>query len=169
MRERWRPVVGYEGWYEVSDHGRVKRVRGGYRNAVAGRILKFDPTSRYARVVLVRNGKRRRTTAHQLVAAAFIGPCPEGHEVNHKDGNKKRNYARNLEYLTQADNNRHRCRVLGHIRGEDNPASRFTANDIRHMRKLAQRGESYSAVGRRFDTAHSVVRNIVLGRAWSHV
>ena len=90
MRERWRPVLGYEGLYEVSNLGRVRRVK----------II--EPTRKkhgYMQISLVdRNGKRRSFRLHRIVATAFV-PNPEGKpQVNHRDENPENNRASNLEW-----------------------------------------------------------------------
>lgn len=103
MSENWKPIAGYEGKYEISDLGRVKSlVRHGDTNS---RILK--PVLRKSGHLQVSlSGKTRKV--HQLVAVAFLGPCPDGMEICHKDGNPANNHASNLKYGTRADNARDR-------------------------------------------------------------
>lgn len=112
--ETWRPVVGFEGFYSVSDHGRVRRdIRG--KRTHAGRMISLVPTSaEYFNVTLTKPGGTRMCRyVHQLVANAFHGPCPPKHEVNHKDGNRVNNRPANLEYVTHSENVRHAIYVLG--------------------------------------------------------
>ena len=79
--ERWLPVVGYEGLYEVSSYGNVWSAP---RATTKGGLLKHIPDKRnYQYVTLTRNGKQRRAQVHCLMLAAFVGPCPEGQEVRH--------------------------------------------------------------------------------------
>ena len=113
--ETWRPVVGYEDWYSVSDHGRVKgRGRDWSHTATPRYILKPSPDSKgYPMVTLCHPRSTRKT--HRLVAAAFIGPCPPGLQVNHKNGVKADNRPSNLEYVTPKENIRHAIDVLGVI------------------------------------------------------
>lgn len=109
----WREVVEYPGYF-VSSIGDVR--------GRSGRILKQGHHSAgYLSVGPVRDGKNVTTLVHRLVAAAFIGPIPAGHEVNHIDGNKKNNRAENLEYVTRRGNMSHARRIgLWDNRGEKN-------------------------------------------------
>ena len=89
MREKWLSVVGYEGLYEVSNLGRIRRIR----------IV--EPTRKkhgYMQVSLKSStGARKSLRVHRIVAEAFI-PNPEGKpQVNHKDENPENNRADNLE------------------------------------------------------------------------
>lgn len=113
--ENWLPVIGYEGTYDVSDLGRVRRVgratrsgkgRGG--GARIGRILRTQVVhGGYRTVHLWLAGSQKVHLVAGLVAEAFIGPRPIGREVNHIDGVKKNNAAANLEYLTRSENLTH--------------------------------------------------------------
>jgi hypothetical protein len=109
----WKPVVGFEGWYEVSSSGHVKRSRPG-NGTSAGRILKPFTWSRgYQGVRLSRGTPESRTQAllQKVVAEAFIGPRSPGLTINHKDGNKRNNHAENLEYMSGWDNLEHAYRT----------------------------------------------------------
>ena len=120
MQEEWRDIIGYEGIYEVSDLGRVKRVSAG-RGTKGGilkpgvRVCKWNTGEvRYNHVVLSFKGKTETRPVHRLVAEAFI-PNPENKRtVNHKDGNGENNYVGNLEWATQCEQELHKWYVLGH-------------------------------------------------------
>src|SRR6185437_15261816 len=75
---QWRPVTGYEGIYEVSSHGDVRRVDR-YGDAESGRPLSQKPINRYRRIGLWRNNQERTFLVHVLVAKAFIGAPPTAH------------------------------------------------------------------------------------------
>lgn len=102
-QEEWRPAPGWEGWYDVSNLGRVRRVRG----VTAGRIVSMRPLPNgYLTVALSRPGKAQTRAVHRLVALAFLGPCPPGMEIDHKDNDRANPAASNLQYLTHLDNMR---------------------------------------------------------------
>jgi hypothetical protein len=111
-QEQWRPVGGHEGWYEVSDHGRVRsiprvRQRGnGSPMSLQGRVLKGipDPDGYLYVTVSHADGHRRRRPIHQLVLAAFVGPMPQGQETRHLDGDPANNRLENLCYGTSLEN-----------------------------------------------------------------
>ena len=100
--ETWISVPDYEGLYEVSSTGLVQSIA---RATTRGGPMKFIGDGRgYQFVSLTRAGKQRRYSVHGLVAAAFIGPRPEGLVVRHLDGDPGNNWAYNLAYGTQAEN-----------------------------------------------------------------
>ena len=102
MIEEWRPIVGYEGLYEVSSYGRVRSVdRYDNRNCVRkSKVLSLLKKSEYGyiQVNLSYNGKLYKKYVHRLVAQAFI-PNPDNlPEVNHIDEDKTNNRVDNLEF-----------------------------------------------------------------------
>lgn len=101
--EQWRWIPGYEGSYEVSDQGRVRSWMP-WLNTTPPRILATPLCVGYPRVTLRRDGQQRCRTVHSLVMEAFVGPCPEGHEVRHLDGNRANPVLTNLAYGTAAEN-----------------------------------------------------------------
>lgn len=118
LNERWVPIHGYEGRYEVSDHGRVRSVAR-YRRGKAGamvpmleRVMRLHTKKRkesgrtlpYQEVHL-RDGSSREVRAkaflvHRLVAQAFVGELFEGCHVDHIDGNHGNNHYTNLRILS---------------------------------------------------------------------
>jgi hypothetical protein len=114
--EQWKPVVGYEGLYEVSDQGRVRSLPGERWNGQAvhcfkGRILKPQSKSRYLHVALSKDGVVKCVRIHQLVANAFLTPCPgvQGkhsycYQIDHINNNSRDNRACNLQWLTGYEN-----------------------------------------------------------------
>lgn len=108
MQEVWKDIVNYEGIYQVSNLGNVRRI---YKNKT--KILK--PSNRlYYDVDLSKKCNHKRQAIHRLVALHFVpNPNPKVCvEVNHKDGNKHNNNADNLEWVSQQQNALHSQVVL---------------------------------------------------------
>ena len=111
-QEIWKPIVGYEGYYEVSNFGRIKSVsrvvmmKNGAARPIKEKMLHPRPQkSGYMNVTLSRDCKPNRLRVHRLVAEAFV-PNPDNlPEVNHKDENKANNHADNLEWCDRRYNN----------------------------------------------------------------
>jgi len=96
MTERWAKIKGYTDRYSVSTEGKVFS----YNRA---KILKHQKSKRggyYPFVNLYKDGKRKNFTVHGLVAAAFLGKRPRGHEIHHKDEDRSNPALSNLEYIT---------------------------------------------------------------------
>ena len=120
MTEIWKDVVGYEGYYQVSNLGRVRsldRIASNGRK-IKGKILstKVNTPPYYPRVSLSVNGKMKLVQVHRLVAQAFVyNPDPEHKtQVGHKDESRTNNRADNLEWVTPKENSNmplHRERV----------------------------------------------------------
>lgn len=95
-REEWRPVAGYEGFYEVSNLGNVRKVQQMMRPA--------DNGHGYLRVNLTKDGKTTTYYVHRLVAKAFCGNADDSKSVNHINHVTTDNRAVNLEWLSQKEN-----------------------------------------------------------------
>ena len=109
--EEWRPVVGYEGLYEVSSHGRVKRVtsrvwnRKGYWLTRKERVLKLGrDQDGYLHVTLSKEGKCLTQKVHRHVLKAFVGSPPDGALTRHLNGVRDDNRLENLAWGTDAEN-----------------------------------------------------------------
>ncbi len=101
--EIWKPVVGYEGLYEVSNLGNVRSIRwrGGHKTH---NIFQRVNGNGYYDLVLIRNKTTKYVTVHRLVARAFL-PNPEGKKcIDHIDGNRLNNRVENLRWCTYKEN-----------------------------------------------------------------
>jgi hypothetical protein len=146
---KWKPIKGYEGFYEVSNDGLVKslerrvpyRIKG-YTRRQKERIMKpSEDGYGYPFVILNRGGKGKTRKVHQLVAETFIGK-EKGKQVNHKDGNTRNNHVDNLEYVTPKENTWHAITELGHRRdGEHHWHSKVINEDVKKMRKMYKTGD----------------------------
>lgn len=95
MDEIWKPVVGYEGLYEVSNFGQVR--------TISGKLMKcYYNRKGYKRICLSKSGKRKNFLIHRLVMAAFKGASDM--QIDHIDGDKDNNTLSNLEYVSNIEN-----------------------------------------------------------------
>lgn len=174
--EKWRDIVGYEGWYQVSNLGRVKRVKSG-PNTYTGRILKTFSSRGYPMVWLYKDGKSDAVSVHTLVLEAFGNSRPSGYECNHKNGDKSDNRMENLEWVTHSENMKHAYRVLGrrqggqeNRKGENNNNARQTTQEVLKIRELYEAGEhTQRELGKMFGCSDVNICYIVNRRTWKHV
>lgn len=166
--EAWCPVLGYEGLYEISDLGRVRRSAGG-PGARAGRILRPQANhDGYLLVCLSREGVIIRHSIHRLVAEAFLGPCPAAREVNHINGTKADNRRVNLEWVTHDENQRLAAAAGLYICGEQHCNAKLTVAEVRVIR--SNRGIiSQRQLGRTFGVSHATIGQIQAGRRWKGI
>lgn len=113
-REHWVPIDGYEGWYEISDKGRVRSVDRWITSKnedkprfYKGQIMKFRYHNGYTMVNLNKNKKMKEFYVHRLVIENFTLHPKHKKWVNHKDGRKWNNELSNLEWCTPKENNDH--------------------------------------------------------------
>jgi hypothetical protein len=150
--ETWR--LTHDPSYEVSNVGRVRSLIG------RGRILRPGISKKLGYpTVVFRPG--RTQYVHQLVATAFLGPCPTGQEVRHKDDDRANARADNLEYGTRADNVMDKC-----LRNKS--GKKLNIAVIHEIRALRQIYSQY-ALARMFGVSRSSIADIDAGRSWAHV
>lgn len=110
MLEEWRDIEDYEGLYQVSNFGRIKRMRfiNNMYNFPQERIMKKSlKTNGYEIVRLSKRGVKTTFMVHRLVAKAFIDNPSDYLEINHIDGNKTNNSVENLEWCSRSQNELH--------------------------------------------------------------
>lgn len=154
MIEQWKDIKGYEGYYQVSNTGKVRsleRIIKAYIKSqeyvtLKGRELKISLTTRrYPYVALTIDNKPKKYSVHRLMAEAFI-PNPDNKpQVNHKDGNKL-NFTdlNNLEWCTASENSQHAVNtgLLKCTVGDKNPKCKYTDEQIKEIFRLNQEGFS---------------------------
>lgn len=165
MIERWKPIIGYEGLYSVSNLGRVKSVQ-------SDRILKQATNQPYNTVSLNKNGIRKTYAVHKLVSKMFL-PNPLGLPIiNHKNENKRDNKVDNLEWCTAKYNTTYGTlpqRKSERTKGENNPQSKLTTEDVRRIRDLRSNGMSCSKISEIFGVCSDHIYQIVTKRRWKHI
>jgi len=166
--ERWRPIPDARG-YEVSNLGRVRSkdrvvVTSRGPRSVKGRVLKATPnTDGYLMV----NVGGRNQTVHRLVLAAFVGPCPDGQEARHLNGNRADNRLANLAWGTRAQNEADRERHGGVLFGVRHPNTRLTPADDRDILLQYEQGTPQRVLAARYGVGQATISR-ALRRAREH-
>ncbi len=124
----------------------------------------------YLLIVLIDpSGRHRSFRVHRLVLLAFVGPCPDGMEGCHNDGNRVNNKLGNLRWDTRAGNNNDKYAHGTDRRGEKTPGAKLTSDAIREIRRRRTNGESLKSLANEFGVGKPCICAIVKRRAWSHV
>jgi hypothetical protein len=175
----WRPVVGWEDLYEVSDRGQfrsfdrwVRTSRGNGVRLARGRSLKPMPDSRgRLHVVLCREGNRQSRWAHRLVLEAFAGPCPPGQEALHGPGGPGDNrWPENLHWGTHSENLMDKHRDGTALIGSRNHAAKLTEDAVRRMRtRYAAGGVTHQQLADEFGMHKGTIGRVLRGQRWQHV
>jgi len=165
--ERWLPVAEYEGFYEVSDLGRVRRLwRHHYK--ILKPVLTKDAC--HLRVHLCRDGVRRKVTVHTLVARAFLGPRPEGMQVCHGPGGSLDNRLVNLSFGSPSKNNgADRWRDDTIPAGERCSKAKLTNEIVLECRARVAAGESRVSMAKEFGVAPQAIARMIRGETWKNV
>ena len=157
MTLEWRSVsIDGETWpYEISNWGRIRRSKTGGRGGPAiGNPLSERLVGGYNQVALYRDGERKHVYVHGLVAVAFLGPRPDGYEVNHKDRNKLNNHIENLEFVTHKQNS---------LRGSEHPKAKLVESDVVDIRKRVD------AILNEYDISVWTLAAIARRENWRHI
>lgn len=169
--EEWRPTR-FAG-YLVSNLGRVrsldrKVLRGGVPIRRTGKILKPTPRGGYVRV---RINDNKDISVHTLVAEAFLGPCPEGLEINHKNLNRGDNVSSNLEYITRSANQLHAIENTGRVYpiGEAHPMAKCDAGTIVAAYEMVARGSTVGKAAAFYGIQRDALQRALSGKSWRHL
>lgn len=172
--EIWRPIVGYEGYYEVSSFGRVKRVKSitSHNRVRKEKIIspvKFS--NGYLFVDLCVRGIRKKKSIHRGVAIAFLSNPYNKEQVNHIDGNKLNNRLDNLEWSTSSENQKHSIRAcLRSAKGEKNSQNKLTEKEVNEIRGLLIDGKlAQLCIARIYNVSPSTISSIKHNKSWTHL
>lgn len=173
--EEWRPVVGYEGLYEVSSLGRIRgldRVSGNVRMVFRqGCILKQRPRRRDGRITvrLSKHGRSRPHQLHRVVLEAFVGSCPAGMECRHLNGKASDNRLSNLAWGTHTENIADRERHGQTMNGERHGRSKLNEMAVRVILRLRESGMKEADIAEYWGVSKGHINAICLGYAWKHL
>ena len=178
IQEIWRDVEGYEGYYKVSNFGRVKNLERKVKghpgiNTIKEKILKSQKQHGYRSVTFSVKNSPKLFLIHRLVAKAFL-PNPENKtQINHKDFDRSNNHVDNLEWATRIENVEH-AYIRGHYTiGEKNGMSVLTDAQVIQIKKILNKIEYNPKLKHkladRFGVKERTIRDIVFGRHWKNI
>jgi hypothetical protein len=181
--EVWKTIPGYEGYYEASSRGRVRSVARVIRREKnwfghpclvprKSRVLAPSRSRGRRHVTLSKGGLHKYVQVHQLVALVFLGPVPEGKQVNHRDGDPANNTVENLEYVTPSENQLHASRTGLMPVGERHHKATITPEVVRKIRRRLAEFSGHgacTAIGKQLGVSWRVVQHIKDGETWKHV
>ena len=166
MNETWKSAVGFEGFYEVSNLGRVRSVlrfitkSNGATMRIKERILKPRPQKSGHLLLWLRKDKKTyAVNVHRLVANAFLGPCPTGMECCHNNGIAWDNRAENLRWDTRSSNIKQayvdgRVPSIPNLRGLQHSCSKLDKDAVQQIRDSVL---SCAATARKFGVSPMTV------------
>lgn len=171
--EIWKSVVGYEGYYDVSNFGRVRSVdrfvlaRAGKLKRIRGKLCKQHNTVGRLTVNLSKDNKVKSFYVHRLVLEAFVGPCPEGMECCHfPDRDPSNNKLENLRWDTSKANSKdmlvHGTRMVG----EYHPCSKLNKEAISDILKRLELGEKQSDLACEYGVSSAAIIDIRKRITW---
>lgn len=177
MNEEWRPVVGFEGYYEVSSLGRVRSVDrlvsvkgrwGQEYRTYAGKVLAPQPTgtAKYLSVAIGRENRFVRRLIHTLVLHAFAGPPEPGDEARHLNCDNLDNRAENLAWGSRKTNREDSRREGTLAVGERIAQHKLTQEEVLAVRAMSGRHEDIAG---QFGVSRTQISRIKRKENWRHV
>lgn len=159
--EIWKDVVGFEGLYEVSNHGNV-------RNSVTKRLKQptKDKDSGRPFLLLWKNNQPKAVRVHRLVLFAFVGPNPPKYEGCHNDGNPWNNHVSNLRWDTTKANQEDRVKHGTSNRGERCAAAKLTEDQAI---AIIQDTRKQHVIAAEYGVMQNTISRIKSGKRWPHL
>lgn len=153
--EIWKDIEGWEGIYQVSNLGRIKKILGKKE-----KILSLYTTGGYYGVSFRKPNVHKHYRVHRLIAQAFI-PNPENKPfINHIDGNKKNNALSNLEWCTHQENITHAFRILEHGN------MKLSMEDVESIRNLEINSMNVKAISKQYNVDYQVVAHLLKNESY---
>ncbi|WBK39941.1 HNH endonuclease [PinkBerry-associated phage LS06-2018-MD08] len=173
MKEIWKDIKGYEGYYQISNLGRVKSLERKCKTNNSYRIKKEKilkggfTTKRYKHVTLLKNKITKTYQIHRLVAIAFIENLLNKETVNHKNGIKDDNRVENLEWMTYSENIKHAFDTgLKSLKGENHNQTKLKNEDIYYIRKSKKTIKELCDI---YNLSRKALENIINRKSWKHI
>jgi hypothetical protein len=168
----WRELPRFDGVYEISSDGRIRRAKNGAGGAYAGQELagQVDRLGYQRFNLRAPNGELKRISAHISVLEVFVGPRPDKFDASHKNGVKLDNRLENLCWESSSDNHR---RKLDHgtlVHSEKHKCSKLTTADVLNIRERLRSGERglKASLAREYGVSKTLIGWIEKRKAWPH-
>jgi hypothetical protein len=168
MEEIWKDVKDFEGLYQVSNLGNVKRLVS--KRVLAERLI-GSSIDRYGYVkrVLCKDGKMYFFTEHRLVANAFIPNDFNKPTVNHINGIKTDNKLDNLEWCTIKENNDHAINTgLKNLKGIKHHKCKLTEEQVREIKEIGF-SQTRMSLAKKYGVSRTSILGIIRGKFWKHI
>lgn len=174
MATEYRLIPGFGEAYRVGDDGSV------WSRKIAGRGVSLGQWHRmncekdrdgYLQIALY-GGAKRYYKVHRLVLECFVGPCPDGMQTRHLNGNPADNRRGNLKWDTPTNNVRDRVKHGTHFtpwKGELNHKGKLTEQKVREIRNKHADGQSQYSLARDYAVNSSTIHGIIHRKYWKHV
>lgn len=176
MQEVWKDIKGYEGYYQVSNLGRVKSLdrnihySNGYTRRHFGKMMRPHLNKGYLSVKLKKNTKAAHGKIHRLVAQSFIPQISlSKDQVNHIDGNKLNNRVDNLEWCTLQENHKHAGQLNLRPVGEKAGRAKLKRSQVIEVLNEYKKGEKRSEIAKKLGVSWSCINRIVQKKSWKHI
>ena len=166
----WKDIIGYEGIYQVSDIGQVKRISPS-QGTRPNKILSINIDNLgYLYVGLSKNKICKTYRIHRLVLLAFGDQQPSSkHECRHLDGCRTNNKYTNLSWGTRQENMQDAIKHGTATIGTKNANAKFTKNNIEQIRRLLSNGISNTSIAKQFNVSNSIISDIKLGKSYRDI
>jgi hypothetical protein len=168
MIEKWQKLDNFSR-YLFSDMGRIKALM--WKGSNIEKIMTPALSGGYYKTMLVRDdGKYVTRNIHKWIAECFLGPCPDGYEVNHINGIKTDNRIVNLEYTTRSGNIIHayKLNLLSRKVGEKNGMAKLTNEQVAEIREyVANCGKRYygrKELAKKYGVSECTIKEVVMHR-----
>lgn len=180
--EVWKDVIGYEGYYMVSDIGRIKSLErrvywtmpsGAPANRLHPERIKcqyFAGSRReYHYACFNVDGVKETRIVHRMLLEAFVGPCPTGMQACHNDGNPTNNTLTNLRWDTVSNNHADKKLHGTYLKGETAAGAKLTEQDVRDIRVRLAAGDKHIDIADDYPCTRDNISAINTGKSWRHV
>lgn len=163
MEEIWKDIEGYEGYYQVSNLGRVKSLR------TKKNLTPVSDNYGYQIVCLhSRSGTQKNHKIHRLVSFAFIPTDKKRPEVNHKNGIKTDNRVENLEWCSSSENKLHAFKLCLRNNKGENGSHKLKNEDVFFI-KYESKNIKASELAKQFKVSNATISLIRKGINWPHI
>ena len=168
MEEVWKDVKGFEGLYQVSNIGNVKRLisQRVFAERLIGRTI---DRYGYVKRVLSKDGKNNHFTEHRLVAIAFISNPDDKATVNHINGIKTDNRVENLEWNTNKENKQHAViNGITNKKGIKHNMCKLTEEQVYEIRKIGF-SQTRMSLSKKYGVSRTHILRLIKNEGWEHI